>query len=337
MKSKLEASGTTTKEFLRNPATGSNTLGRAELETALSRLGLAADSRVVTRLMTELGLAGAEGGGMAYRHAVARLLSSLEMDHTGNGATAEGLFHKPNQTSAAERAMTMSLMSKLRATMMKQHGSVRAAFQAANTDRDDMVSMGEFCQFVERFMPGVSAAVTRDVFAMIDRNSSGEIKMSEFTAIVQADDNNVDKTSQAAVTLKWEQQGNLTDRKTRFGATPARSYGMLVKEIIHPIPGSPAHATDSDRLQRVSALGAHGQTPYCPCAWQAEDKATRAHRQEARYAGIRQAMARLHQANVVDRCAREDAAHEARLAAKLAQKERYTTSIAMENRRMLGF
>jgi Ca2+-binding EF-hand superfamily protein len=337
IKCRLEASGTTTKEFMRNPETGSDTVGRTELEVAISRLGLPADGRVVARLMDELGMAGADGGGMAYRHAVARLLSSLEMDHTGNGSKTAGHFHKPSRTSGAERAVAMSLMSKLRATMMQQHGSVRAAFQFADTSHNDSVSMGEFCDFVERYVPGVPAGVKHDAFTMLDKDSSGHIGIREFSAIIQADDNNVDKTSQAAIALRWEQQGQLLDRRTRFGATPARSYGMLVNEMISPIPGSPAHATDSDRLQRVSALGAYGKTPYGPCAWQAEDKAVRAQRQEARYANIRQAVAQMHQAHVVDRCAREDAAHEAKLAAKLAQKERYATSTALENRRLLGY
>mmetsp|Transcript_15421 Transcript_15421/g.43078 ORF Transcript_15421/g.43078 Transcript_15421/m.43078 type:complete len:571 (+) Transcript_15421:200-1912(+) len=335
MKTRLQASGTTTKDFLRNLETSSDIVGRAELELAISRLGLTADEKVVSQLMDELGVS---PNGMQYRHAVSNMLSRLEIDYTGNGVkNGIGFLDPRRKNTGVDRAMAMTLMGQLRSTMMKSYGTVRAAFEDADANHNDELSMDEFFDFVDKYIPGVQPTVKHDAFTMLDRDSSGVIEMREFAAIVQADDNNIDKTSQAAISTMWEQQGNLTDRKTRFGATPARSYGMLLKEIMNPIPGSPAYATDEQRLKRYSAQGSLGDTIHGQCDWQAQDKALRARRQEARYRNIQDAMQRMHQTHVIDRCAREDAAYEAKLMSKLVQKERYTTSIAIENRRFLGF
>jgi len=47
----------------------------------------------------------------------------------------------------------------------------------------------------------------------------------------QADDNNLERASQAGVTTNWEREGHLHGRTARFGATPARSYGLLMREV----------------------------------------------------------------------------------------------------------
>lgn len=114
------------------------------------------------------------------------------------------------------------------------------------------------------------------------------------------------------------------------GVPRGRGHREGAREALYPAPGTPSHASEAERLQRVSASREHAP-------WQAADAARTRARREAKLATMRAAAEGVYQRNVVTRCALDDQRHEANIETKLQSYERYVKALAVENRRFLIF
>lgn len=84
-----------------------------------------------------------------------------------------------------------------------------------------------------------------------------------------------------------------------------RPITSCAAQVITPLPGSPGHATDTQRHVRVSAIGVPGVSPYAHADWVRTDALKAASRKEARLNNRRVAAEALYQTNVIERFAAE--------------------------------
>jgi Ca2+-binding EF-hand superfamily protein len=346
LRQQIEIHGSIAKAFRRLETTKDSKIDPAELQGYLRKqLHIDMSDETSRDVIKELDANG--DGEIEYSEFVRRLLGKFDIDTTGdrNGAHGGGGQHVAmDSQSAGQRAAAAQrarggvgalnamqrhdaaiAMETIRQRLLTKHANLRDAFRAIDVDSDNTLSYDEFGQLILQWMPELEPGKCDDVCRLLDADGDGMIDFDEFSSVLAASGNNL-KHSTGALLREREQKAvsnMMNARKGRFGATPASSYGIQIRELIASYPGTTHYMDDAARFGPSVAAQ---QVPE----WQLTDAAKKAQaalvrREQMRYHTQRQeAVAGARQRVFEQR-------HDSNINSLVAQRARYTQAVAVQN------
>ncbi|KOO34580.1 hypothetical protein Ctob_007872 [Chrysochromulina tobinii] len=346
LRQQIEIHGSIAKAFRRLETTKDSKIDPAELQGYLRKqLHIDMSDETSRDVIREFDANG--DGEIEYSEFVRRLLGKFDIDTTGdrNGAHGGGGQHVAmDSQSAGQRAAAAQrarggvgalnamqrhdaaiAMETIRQRLLTKHANLRDAFRAIDVDSDNTLSYDEFGQLILQWMPELEPGKCDDVCRLLDADGDGMIDFDEFSSVLAASGNNL-KHSTGALLREREQKAvsnMMNARKGRFGATPASSYGIQIRELIASYPGTTHYMDDAARFGPSVAAQ---QVPE----WQLTDAAKKAQaalvrREQMRYHTQRQeAVAGARQRVFEQR-------HDSNINSLVAQRARYTQAVAVQN------
>ncbi len=346
LRQQIEIHGSIAKAFRRLETTKDAKIDPAELQGYLRKHMHIEMSDATTRdVIKELDADG--DGEIEYGEFARRLLGKFDIDTTGdrNGATGGGGHHvaMDSQNTAQRAAATQRArgglgalsvarrheaalaMETIRQRLLTKHANLRDAFRAIDVDSDNTLSYDEFGQLILQWMPEIDPGKCDDVCRLLDADGDGMIDFDEFSSVVAASGNDL-KQSTGGLLREREKKAMsqmMNARKGRFGATPASSYGIQMRELLASYPGTTHYQDDTARF------GPSVASQRVP-EWQLTDAAKKAQavqvrREQMRYHTQRQEAV----AGARQRVAEQK--HDDRLNSLMAQRARYSQAVASEN------
>lgn len=345
LRGQIEMQGSIAKAFRRLETTKDAKVDPKELQNYLRKhMHIDMSDETTAGVIKELDVDG--DGEIEYGEFARRLLGKLDTDADGRqGATGAGAQHVGMQQSTLDRKASASQRAKggigamsvaqkhdaaiametIRRRLLTKHTNLREAFRAIDVDSDNTLSYDEFGQLILQWLPELDPTKCDDVCRLLDADGDGMIDFDEFSSVVASSGDNL-KQSTGGLLREREQKAvanMMNGRGGRFGATPASSYGIQVRELIGSYPGS-AHYQDD--TARFGPPVSQQQVP----AWQLADAAKKAaavkvRREQMRYHTQRQEAVAASRQRVFEQV------HDGRLNSLVAQRSRYHQAVAVQN------
>lgn len=335
IRAQLDAASTPSTFFKTIDIDGSGRVSLDEIEKLLQKQGILNDTALAQRVLDQLDIDG--DGDITYREFITRLLNKVGDEHLPPpGADEHGVrahVATLEMASPAVRRATLKSMQKVREHLLdtRYHESPEVAFAKMDLDGDALVTYSEFAQFVAKWMPEVKPDEAARISRMFDGNGDGSIDLTEFCNTISADDDRIESVSVGATARTFEREEMRVRRsnaKGRLGSTPIGHYGVQCDDLITSYPGSTHYADDHERhafyRDKAGASASMAQA----------DRQARLKLQRSKLQSLRDNARRVEEFKR-DAEARVEAQAEARLDSIFKQNQRYSHSIAREQRRLL--